>query len=488
MKNILIAIPELSYSGSVYSALRIARVLKKKYHVDLISYEEGAFRKEYETEGIEISVIDKNCIYGNGRLEKHLLSYDLIIVNTIIMYALADYSKNIIPTIWYIREAHNLSWQFFRYDYRRYYALKRADNIYAVSEYAADYIKCINTKVRVIHNCVEDVYSKYAPTAKKDRIIRFLMLGTLEPRKAFDVAIRSYKKIENNLKEHSELHFVGRQMGYAKDYAMELLKLAESTEGVFYHGEIQDRDELMHLMANSDVIVVPSKDESCSLVALEGAMMAKPLILSQNIGAKYLLKDEDPLVFQTDNEDSLAEKMSLCINGKEKLAEIGNTNRVEYLKTSTFDIYEMNILQMVEDNLIDDLLRFREERKLLALAEEKQRVVENSNREPLYMFGAMPKKNDEIVIYGAGEVGIALVRKCRSEGIGFEWTDSSDAKWGKIIEGEKIQSLREMSFLNKKIYIAVYSKKIADTIIHDLKEIAANAVDIIWVNPGLIRK
>lgn len=52
-------------------------------------------------------------------------------------------------------------------------------------------------------------------------------------------------------------------------------------------------------------MVVPSRDESCSLVALEGAMMSKPLILTENIGAKYILDENSGWLVKTGSVDSL---------------------------------------------------------------------------------------------------------------------------------------------------------------------------------------
>jgi hypothetical protein len=114
MKKILVVIPELSYSGSVFSSERICRVLLEAgYTVDVCSLEEGDFRKEFEKINIKVRVIKKDQIYSNPETEYLIRKYDLVIANTIITYAFADIAKNIVPTIWYIREAHNLPWQFF---------------------------------------------------------------------------------------------------------------------------------------------------------------------------------------------------------------------------------------------------------------------------------------------------------------------------------------------------------------------------------------
>ena len=83
----------------------------------------------------------------------------------------------------------------------------------------------------------------------------------------------------------------------------------DDDDTIFYHGEIQNRDELIEFYKEMDVIIVASRDESCSLVALEAAMMGKVLIVSQNVGAQYLVKHINGFIFQTGNIEQLAKGM-----------------------------------------------------------------------------------------------------------------------------------------------------------------------------------
>lgn len=486
MKKILIAVPELSYSGSVYSSLRIAKSLMDIYDVSILSYEDGDFRKEFVKHNFPVFCIDKNDIYNNPDIRRLLEDYDLLIANTIIVYALADYAKNIIPTIWYIREAQNLSWQFFRYDYKRYYALKRAENIYAVSEYAADYIKKINASVRVIHNCVEDVKSEFSPQCKSETI-RFLMLGTLEPRKAFDIVINVVNSLPMDLCKKIHVDLAGRIMPYAKDYAEELIECIRKTDNCTYLGEIQDRKLLLQKMSDSDVIIVPSKDESCSLVALEGAMMGKPLILSENTGAKYLIEDGGGWLFKTDDEKDLAIKIESCIRNRNELETIGQVARKQYLKTSTFEKYKDNILQMVMSNIVDNIYLYRAEHEKKASEECEQRELEKKNMKPQYFFEVYPE-DDQFVIYGAGEVGEAYASQCLIKDRQFQWVDSSSEKWGVELLGKRIEAPDCINVNDCKIYVAVYSEKTFEEISLNIRERFGEKIEVVWPKPELICK
>lgn len=87
-------------------------------------------------------------------------------------------------------------------------------------------------------------------------------------------------------------------------------------------------------------MVVPSRDESCSLVALEGAMMSKPLILTENIGAKYILDENSGWLVKTGSVDSLKNAFIQAYKNKNKLDAMGANSRNNYLQTSTYEIYE----------------------------------------------------------------------------------------------------------------------------------------------------
>lgn len=83
------------------------------------------------------------------------------ICNAIFTRKAAEATENFIPTIWHIMEAENIP-EFFMNDFRGYYALRNAKNIWCVSEHAKEYIcKYFNTNVQVIQDCLEDeMYKK----------------------------------------------------------------------------------------------------------------------------------------------------------------------------------------------------------------------------------------------------------------------------------------------------------------------------------------
>ena len=361
-KNILLFIHELTYTGSPFSTLRLARALMESgYHIEVWSYREGSFRSEYDQAGINVKVIPEDSLRSKDVLHK-IKKFDLVICNTLFTRKAVEMAENIVPTIWYIREAENIP-EFFMSDFRKYYTLKNAKNIWCVSEYAKEFIsRYFNKNVQVIPNCVDDELNlvSYEGSQKSDDTVRFYMSGTIEKRKGFDIFLGAYELLDLEYKNRCELHIVGRKFDQQIQYFDKLEKYVKKySKNIFYHGEIKDRDRLLSLMKTCDVITVISRDESCSLVALEGCMLGKPLLLSQNVGAKYLVDEKNGWIIETGNKEQLKNVVEQIIDHKECLPKMGNASRRKYEKTSTFEKYRENVQKNIEKNFFNNNYLYR---------------------------------------------------------------------------------------------------------------------------------
>ena len=105
-------------------------------------------------------------------------------------------------------------------------------------------------------------------------------------------------------------------------------------------------DDKARRLSEMDVVVVASRDESCSLVVLEAAMLSKPIIVTENVGAKYMVMPDNGMIVKTGDVGSLREAIVKMINNKGRLAEMGKRSRLYYDEKANMDIYrkEMEIL------------------------------------------------------------------------------------------------------------------------------------------------
>lgn len=351
-QKILVVAPELEYTGASQCILQVCVILRKNgYFADLWSCADGPYRAEFDKIGIHVKIVPDDSV-DEAFLHQELTQYNLVIANTIGTYKIADLAQYVVPVVWYIHEAEyvlNLVWKTDQLA-----AIRRAEKLYAVSEYARDHIvEYYNSNVEVIHNFADDVFAgegSYLSVNPQDKI-KFLALGTIEKNKGFDILVDSFIALPASVRDNCELHFAGRLCEAFRDFYSDILEKIKPYDNIFYHGELRERERVYELINACHVVVVPSRDESCSLTALEGAMMARPLILSQNIGAQYILDENCGWFAATGDAQALSQAYINAVNKASDLSSMGKSARENYLKTSTCEIYEKNIVKMVEDNI-----------------------------------------------------------------------------------------------------------------------------------------
>lgn len=117
-----------------------------------------------------------------------------------------------------------------------------------------------------------------APTGR-DRPLRFLFVGTLEPRKNLRRLLEAWQGIQLKLRGNAELVIVGATGWMIND----VIGKSETLEGVSLLGSLSDED-LAEEYAKADVFVYPSLYEGFGLPVVEAMAMGLP-VLTSDIGA-----------------------------------------------------------------------------------------------------------------------------------------------------------------------------------------------------------
>lgn len=399
-KRILLAINGLSYTGAPRAVLNMCIVLlKNDFYVEVWSWYSGLFEKEFKKIGVTPHIIHPKR-FEDREIKKQIFSFDMIIAHTICTHEIVQLYQERIPIIWYIHESKALLENLLN-NYERALTFKQANNIYVVSEYIQQYMREeFGLYAEVLHNYVEDQYTETVHQVKKknNKKINFLALGSIVNNKAYDVFIHAYTRMDKEYQEKCELHFAGA--AFDSMYCRELLLEIESYHNIHYDGEMTDREKLLKLIDKSDVIVVASRDESCSLVALEAGMMKKPIIVSENVGAKYMIDQENGWIVSTGSVEDLRKVYQDIIDNQEQLDEKGEKSRQHYLATSTLEIYENNLLMEIK--------RYMPTHKSLYAiqhATKKIKCLYNRKRAEYPFSTEYIKKNSAIIVYGAGISG-----------------------------------------------------------------------------------
>lgn len=333
-KRIMLVSHEMTYTGAPHSLLNMARLLKSKgWAVSVYSLEYGAFSAEYERFGFSVKKIDIGYFdYASLKDE-----FDIVIANTVFCGEFALKAQRYVRTYLYIREGENIGDIILSCGLKNEY-ITLAKNLVCVSEYSQKYIaNSYNThNIDVIHNFIfEESYSTPRANIVRDGIVHFLIAATIERRKGIAMALDAVKMLPHKMRKKMILHIAGRKPEWARDYWKNLN--LENAKSVQFHGEITDKTDMDKLYSKVNAVVVPSFDESCSLTALEGAKNGKALIVTENVGAKYIVGDNG-IVVKTGSAKSLARAFEYIISCG-RLEEMVRLSFDNFLHTSTKEVY-----------------------------------------------------------------------------------------------------------------------------------------------------
>ena len=340
MKNkILIISHELTYTGAPHSLLNVARALREmQYEVEIWSLCAGPFMDELYSAGFEVKIVRLEQPLSMGQIY-YIQQFDLAIANTIFCAETASILNRYIKTILYIREAENIP-DLIQQCNLDPNVISNFKHIICVSEYAQEFLKRRYgiSNSTVVHNYVPDQYDGSLNLLKKNTV-NFIVSGTIEKRKQQQIVIEAFRRMPVQLRKQSYLHIVGNNPDWAREYWQEFLPIED--DRITYYGSIEDDEKRIELYKKMNVFIIPSLDESCSLVALEGAMLGRAIILSNHVGAKYLF-DSDKYLFDIENVEQLCRKMAMLTSRRELLLQ-GLKMRKAYKNTSTKDVYKKNI-------------------------------------------------------------------------------------------------------------------------------------------------
>lgn len=344
-KRILFVSPEMIYSGAPRSLLRMCKVARDLgYDVTVWSAKNGPFVTEYAKEDFKVTIVTEEDIKKNiSKIEK----FDMAVCNTVMTSKYAEICCQYIPTVWYIREATNIP-DFIRNNKERAYVIKHSPDIYVVSDYAAKALeKYADNPIHVVHNCVEDEVSlAISYECGSGEKVKFVQFGTMEYRKGYDVLLAAYKAMPEEYRMSAELYFAGGFINSGTPFCSYLFREIQGVEGVHYLGLLRGEEAKVQALSQMDVVVVASRDESCSLVALEGAMLSKPLIVTDNVGAKYIVNDENGYIVDTADVEALKSAMMKMIDHRSRLSDMGRASRKQYDLHASMEVYTASMKKL----------------------------------------------------------------------------------------------------------------------------------------------
>lgn len=423
--NILVILHSIHRNGAPLFALDMGKVLIDAGHKCTYWVVSDG---ELESSFLEIGDVLIVNPFEEKELNKKIESYDLAILYTVLVYRFYDLVKDKIPFFWYIHEGKNI--EEYMENNRLNEVFLRAENIVVVSDYVKTVIQeRYGKKSVILQNFVEDIYSGMAPKNKeREDKVYFYIAGTLCYRKGYDILLDAIDLLDRKTKDKMKIYMCGERdtnNTRIKDYLGRL----EGYNEIIDCGEME-RDDALNLCMKCHYVVVPSRDESCSLVALEGAMLGKPLILTDSVGAKTLIKNQNGWIVKSGAASELAGAIKEAIEQIDIYEQRSLSIRQEYLRSSTRSIYERNLLMCI------DYFTSKKKNVLEKLCDKYNEWVRKNFVCP-FLLKQVPFRS-RIAIYGAGKYGEAwnvILSKSNYYKI-VAWVDKNVKREGIITPGE----------------------------------------------------
>ncbi len=336
VKRVLLISHEFTYTGAPLSLLKAAQCLSEMgYELKILSLKDGELRKEFSKYGKVI--ISKN-------FNKDILfasDCDFVIVNTLVCYCEYSIFFNLLPTVWWIREPSSML-DRYRYKYIEP-ILRDAQNLYTMSEYSRSEFLKYNSDIKVIKHGFDDEYRDKQIDVNK---LAFAVIGSVDIRKGQDVLADAIRMIPIEKRRKAKFYIVGQQ--HNKKYCDALCKDIEDV--LQFIEPISNLKDMISFYENISCAVIPSREEPTSRIAIEAMMMGRPVIMSNKVGAQYLLEEgKNGYMFENENSEQLARIIEDIIDNPDKLKNMSEEARKAYLQNNSIEVYKHNLKNMINN-------------------------------------------------------------------------------------------------------------------------------------------
>jgi glycogen(starch) synthase len=187
---------------------------------------------------------------------------------------------------------------------------------------ARELVPEIMSRSSVIHNGI--MAPSVVPKPLPFETPRLLCLGRLATQKGFDLAVAALAAIKDRFR-HAQLVIAGDGPERAKlEQQIAKLGLTGKVELV----GLVAADEVPALINTATVVLMPSRFEGLPLVALQAAMMARPIVGTQVGGLpEVVVHQETGLLVEPEDSTGLAEAIAFLLEHPRTAVEMGQAGR-----------------------------------------------------------------------------------------------------------------------------------------------------------------
>ncbi len=349
-KKGLIITTELNYNGGSMAAIYAAIALQKNGYEITVATPGGdeTFINEMKKQNISF-IIYRNLAHAQLEEIYWIGYFQYIIVNTFQMICCAlEIARQRNVSLWIHEPLDVYSiMQYWKDDIKKGLNDKNKLKIYAVSSIAKkNFLKKYSFPlIELLSYGIPDEFLPSSVLLNKKLV--FCTVGSILEIKGYDILIDSIEKLESNKSEQAEFLFIGTSVD--NEYGNWIEERVKSIKNIHRINK-STRKEMMQYYQQIDVLIIPSREETMSIVATEAMMLGKVCIISNTSGmADYVENYSNGLIFSSGNSDELSEKIQWCINNPELLKEMGKSARTVYEKIFSMNVFAKNLEKVIAD-------------------------------------------------------------------------------------------------------------------------------------------
>lgn len=181
----------------------------------------------------------------------------------------------------------------------------KIDQLLTVSHAAQKAIKQhFNIEATVVYNMVSDKF-KFMKNVSSNGKVNFITIGSLIHRKGFDLLIDAFAKLQLP-GDKWELNIIGD--GEEKDMLSKQIANVHLEQNIHLLGN-RTTDEIVNILNQSHVFVLPSRMETFGVVYIEAMACGLPVIATPCGGPEEFVDKQNGLLVPIDDVDSLAKAL-----------------------------------------------------------------------------------------------------------------------------------------------------------------------------------
>jgi GT2 family glycosyltransferase len=342
-RDILLVSHDLSRSGAPRAVVEIAEILTAAGDfVVVVAPEDGPLRHELTQAGVTV-IVDEILFSRHHSFMKFAKNFDAIIANTIVSWPVVNQIAKTVPTFWYLQESE-FAGDMLSSSLEVQATLRSGAEIWAISHLTENIVRKFGVKAQMMPSGIRMRAGSNQSKKSKDEIV-IGVFGSYEPRKGQDLAICA---IDDMLKCHPcRLLLHGRILDY--EFHALLEKWSAIRPYVSLGSEL-NQAACQQIIAECDIILIPSRDEALSVVGIEALAAGKIVVCSQATGiARFIEDGKSGFVAHDPSPVNLGAVLARAITAKHSWSDIGEAARSLYERHFSREAFAARILERLSN-------------------------------------------------------------------------------------------------------------------------------------------